>query len=399
MRLFALLIITGVLVSGTFAQTPLEVFGYVQTSFTSFQNNWEFEAPPGEADYRYNYMGINQLNVLFAKDFGDGLSGLINFEYINNYSSANGFGSFNVQEAYIRWDYKPWLKVKFGMVIPQFNAMFEIYNKTPLLPYVLRPKLYEANTGNLVDIFNILPQRSLVHLNGAVPVGTLVFEYSAFMGNPPSSFMSSPDNDMIPGYVAYGQSAVAYLSRGGRVGFRYGDIRAGVSYATDRANQRAFVKDVDGNTVDLGDIPRAKFGADFTASLAGFTLTGEYLKVSSNTSSAIDDSLAAWNASDPYFIGKSFDKEFYFATLQYNVTDELAVYAMYDYLNDSVDPFYFGLDGYYGYHLGAYYSVNESVVLKIQMTNNHARYDTQEPVNPIRGFEELQLSAGVSYAF
>jgi len=123
------------------------------------------------------------------------------------------------------------------------------------------------------------------------------------------------------------------------------------------------------------------------------------LKVSSNKSSATDDSLTAWNAADPYFIGKSFDKEFYYATLQYNVTDDLAVYAMYDYLNDSVDPFYFGLDGYYGYHLGAFYSVNEAVVLKFQFTNNHARYDTQEPVNPIRGFEELQFSAGVSYAF
>jgi hypothetical protein len=159
------------------------------------------------------------------------------------------------------------LKVKFGVVIPQFNAMYEIYNKTPLLPYIIRPKLYEANAGNTYDLFDMLPQKALIHLNGTVPVKDMVFEYALYAGNPPNNFIFTANNPVImPSYVAYGQSAVDYVSYGGRVGITNDYLRAGVSISGDKENQRQYVTSSStGATADLGDLNRMRFGADLQA--------------------------------------------------------------------------------------------------------------------------------------
>jgi hypothetical protein len=388
------------------AQSPLDVFGYAQLTYNHFNNYWQYSPPvvTGEADYRFHYMGVNQLNLLFSKEMGGGFSGLINLEFVNNYSSNRGFGSFNLQEAYVRYDYADWLKVKFGMVIPQFLAMYEIYNKTPLLPYITRPRLYEMSQGNLIDFFNILPQKALVHLNGTIPAGPVNMEYSAFVGNPPNSFISSPTNDMIPGYAAYGQSAVDYVTTGGRVGVRSGDFRAGVSVAFDKENLRNFVTNFTPQgdplgTADLGDRSRTKLGFDLSATVGRFSLTGEYLSVLTDLPGALKDSLSAWNSVNPYFIGKGLNRSFYYVTLLYNVNSELAVYVMRDHLIDEMGTYYFGDNGVTGSHVGAAWTVNESVVLKAQITYNQATYHTLETTNAIRDYWEYNFAVGASVTF
>lgn len=387
------------LLGTTFAQSNIDVYGYAQTSYLFFNNSYDPYPPEGEKNYKYNNMGIGQLNLFFAKDFGDDFSAFINFEFINNYSSDKHFGSFNLQEAYVKWDYRNFLKVKFGMIIPQFNNLFEIYNRTPLLPYLIRPKLYDATGGNLVDIFDILPQKSLLQVNGFIPFNAINLEYAFFLGNPPNKFISSTDNDLLPGYVAFGQSAESYFSYGGRTGLRLGDFRIGVSGSIDKDNRRNFVKNSMEETADLGDLDRYRIGSDLNFKFGNFELSAEYLLVKTSLSSEIQDSLNAWNELDPYFIGNSFDKTFYYATLQYYLSEKLNFYIMYDYLNDKVDPYYFGLDGYYGYHFGGAYFINDSVILKLQYTKNFARYDTGEEVNPIRKYSENNVAAGVSITF
>jgi len=381
------------------AQSSVDIYGYVQSSYSFFHNYYTPYAPVGESNYTYNNMGINQLNLFLAKDLGNDFSSFINFEFINNYSSDKGFGSFNISEAYIKWDYRDFLKVKFGMVIPQFNALFEIYNRTPLLPYVVRPKLYDATSGNLVDIFDILPQKALIQVYGSIPVESANLEYALFAGNPPNSLLSSPNNNLLPGYVAYGESANNYISFGGRVGIKTSNLRIGVSASIDKDNRRNFIKDELNGTANLGDLDRYRLGSDFYFKLGKFELSAEYLMTKTKVSSAIQDSLNLWNAEDPYFVGKSFDKTFYYATLLYNISSKLYVYTMYDYLNDDVDPFYFGLDGYYGYHFGGGYYVNESILLKIQYFKNFGRFDTGEPVIPIRNYYENNVAVGVSIIF
>lgn len=381
------------------AQGNIEIYGYTQAYYNSFHNTWKQGAPEGEANYYFHNLGISQANVFLAKDLGDDFSAFVNFEFINNYSSDKGFGSFNLQEAYLKWDYRDFLKVKFGMLLPQFNNLLEIYNRTPLLPYLIRPKLYEANIGNMVNIFDILPQKALLQVNGSVPVESANFEYAVFLGGPPNSFISSPSHDFLPSYVSYGQSSTNSFSWGGRLGIRAGGLRLGVSTSFDVMNGNGFAKDENGGTADLGKLNRYRIGSDLSFKFGDFELSAEYLKVKTPLTSAWQDSLNTWNSLDPHFIGKDFDKTFYYASLQYNITESLYSYVMYDYLNDNVDPFYFGLDGFYGFHLGAGYYINDSIILKAQFIRNFARFDTGEEVDAIRDYSENNYAAGVSITF
>lgn len=393
--LFMLLPLLGTL----YAQSNIDVYGYVQTSYLFFNNNYDPNPPEGERDYKFHNMGVGQLNLFFTRDFGDNFSAFVNFEFINNYSSDKKFGSFNLQEAYLKWDYRDFLKVKFGMIIPQFNNLFEIYNRTPLLPYLIRPKLYDATSGNLVDIFDILPQKALLQFNGSIPVESVNFEYALFLGNPPNKYISSSDNDLLPGYVAYGQSAEKYFSYGARLGLRVGDLRLGVSGSMDKDNRQNFAKNSNEETANLGNLTRYRIGSDLNFKFGKFELSAEYLLVKTSVPANLQDSLNAWSQLDPYAIGNSFDKTFYYATLQYNISDKLFSYFMYDYLNDKVDPYYFGLDGYYGFHIGGGYYLNDSVILKLQYNRNFGRYDTGEEVDPIRNYSENNFAAGVSITF
>jgi hypothetical protein len=385
------------------AQSAIEVYGYVQSAYVHFHNTWDPYPPAGEGNYTYHYMGTNQLNLFLSKDLGDNFTSFVNFEYINNYSSDKGFGAFNLQEAYIKWEYRDFLKVKFGQFIPQFNAMFEMYNKTPLLPYIVRPKLYDATSGNLVDIFDILPQKALLQIFGSIPVESINFEYALFMGNPANSFISSPTNNLLPSYVAYGQSAAKHFSFGGRFGIKSNSLRAGVSIHFDKNNQDNFVKDSSGTVVNLGSFNRFRFGADIDYKFGDFELIAEYLKTSTSLPSAIQDSLNLWNSNDPYFVGNSFNQEFYYGTLLYNFSDKFFAYVMYDYLNDSVQPFYFGLDGYYGGHLGCGYYINDDIIVKFQYTKNFQRFNTGDAggtdSNPVKKYAEDVFAFGVSVTF
>lgn len=423
-KLIAVLILFSL--STAIAQEPLQVFGFVQPYFNNYSSRYGDPGPPeGEEDVNYNTMGISQMNLFFAKDFGDDFSAFVNFELINNFSSDRGFGAFNLQEAYLFWDAADYAKIKFGMVIPRFNQLYEIYNRTPLLPFVFRPKLYETNQGNLVDIFDYLPQKSLLHINGLLPVGPFKIDYAAYINYPTNGFFSSESNDLIPGYVAYGQSAVDYLGFGGRLGIKHDYFSIGASAGIDKENRRAYLPSVvkkysaylDEETIlaystdetNLGDLDRFRLGLDFTFQYKNLIISAEYLNLTSDLSDANKQILADWNSADPYFVGKDFDKNFYYAMLQYNINEKFYAYAMYDYLNDNSDPFFFGEDGYGGYSIGGGFNINSSVVLKAQFNQNTAAFDVQEmdknndgtvdKGEDVRDFFDTWITVGASISF
>ncbi len=214
------------------------------------------------------------------------------------------------------------------------------------------------------------------------------------MNYPTNGFISSKENDLIPGYVAFGQSAVNYLGFGGRVGLRNEYFNLGASIGTDKENRRDYrasvvkkysaylddetIERYTSDTISIGDLDRLRIGFDFSVSYAGFTLAGEYLKLTSDIPSDMKSVLASWNEEDPYFVGKGFDKNFYYAMLQYNISDKLYAFAMYDYMDDQADPFFFGVEGYGGYGFGAGYSINDYIVVKAQYNRNKAVFDVQE---------------------
>ncbi|MFZ4619280.1 MAG: hypothetical protein ACOYNS_01875 [Bacteroidota bacterium] len=399
------------------AQDEVNVFGYFQTYYNSFSNKYGPPGPPtGEQNYSYNTLGIGQLNLFLQRPIGENFTAFVNFEYINNFSSGRGYGDYNIQEAYVRWDYKDYLRFKFGMAIPQFNAMFQIYNRTPLLPFLNRPKLYEATGGNLVDIFDILPQKSLLHIDGFVPTNLVNLEYAVYLSGPTNGFVSSPKNDLLPGYVPFGQTSVKYLGIGGRIGIVSGPVKAGISVTTDVENKRHYLQDMAkkylpymddsvaqlylNDQTNLGDLNRMRYGADITISLNNLTIAAEFLQTKTALSSVNQATLNQWHANDSYYIGNGFDKLFYYVSATYYFTDELYAFGLYDYLDDKADPFYFGVNGYYGMSGGAGYHVNDNMVVKVQCSRNQARYDIQElGPNDQRDFYDYWYTIGTSISF
>jgi hypothetical protein len=400
-RVVTLIIATLLLINYTnYAQGEIEIFGYGQASFNHFENWYNVPIPADfDEEHSYNFMGIAQMNLMLAKQFTPDLSAFVNFEFINDYSSSKGFGTFNLQEAYIRWDHRNYLKVKFGMIIPQFNNLYEIYNRTPLLPYLIRPKVYEANFGNLIDVFDFLPQKALVQINGNIPTGGITFQYALWGGNPPSSLISSSENDLIPGYTAYGQSAVNFLSFGGRVGVINSFLKAGFSITKDTENRRNIVIDWDENTADFGDIDRLRIGADLSLSVGDFRLEGEYLMTRSKTTQEMDDSLDYWYSESPDLIGNNFDKYFYYISAIYSINDDLTAFIMYDAISDNFDSWFFGKEGYKGFHLGVGYSLIDEIVLKVQYNKNTGKYDSGIEDPAVYEYSESYLSLGASFSF
>jgi len=386
----------------SFAQTDLMIFGYVQSAFTRYENDWTPEYDYGPEN-RINFMGINQLNLFFSKSYTQDVTAFVNFEFTNNYSSNKGFGYFNLQEAYVRWDYKDYFRLKFGMVLPQFNAMYEIYNRFPLFPYIARPKMYETNLENVINLFDILPQKAMVQIFGSIPINDDInVEYAGYLGNPPNSFISSPNNDLLPGYVSYGQSATGYLSLGSRLGIKTNFLRLGASINLDRDNKTKFItydKDIIGHEVDLGSFKRTRFGFDIALTYSNFSLSAEYMKVITDIDASTQALLNEWSIINPNYNGKDFDKEAYFITLQYNFSDKLYAFAMLDYLNDNTNRYYFGIEGSKGINFGLGYNALDELILKAQVIFNKGKYDIGMTADPIRKYDERQYQIGASFTF
>jgi hypothetical protein len=121
--------------------------------------------------------------------------------------------------------------------------------------------------------------------------------------------------------------------------------------------------------------------------------------VATPLSGAVRDSILEWHRTDPYTVGEDFDRYFYYLTLMARVSEPMTLYLMVDNLQDDSNPFYYGQEGYLGFHAGVSYGVTEALILKVQGTFDRAVYDTGEPVHPVRKFTDTWLSAGFSISF
>jgi len=87
--------------------------------------------------------------------------------------------------------------------------------------------------------------------------------------------------------------------------------------------------------------------------------------------------------------------------LQYNFTDNIYGYVMYDYLDDDINPYYFGTEGYKGFSFGAGWQVNDNVVLKAQLVQHNVKYDnTHDYINWTKtDYSEIFMVVGTSISF
>jgi len=253
-----------------------------------------------------NSFSLQQLNLFLSKDIARHWRAFVNFEVLNSFSSARRWGAFNIEEAWIR--YKPGDKfnLKIGLLIPTFNNLNEIKNRTPLLPYIIRPLLYESSFSEIVGaIEEGIPSKAFVQVSGILPFRKAKLDYAFYAGNSPN----------INGQSDRGQTGVDTTNTfliGGRVGAHFKDLKIGLSATHEKVNRRG--EEFEGKPLYvLEEAPRIRLGGDLSFHLEKFYFEGEFI-IAKN-----DEDLPEIN----------LDGEFYYGTLGYQFTERLFVYGSY----------------------------------------------------------------------
>ena len=280
--------------------SPLRTFGYFQNSF---QQQWDYQH-----DRETNTFLAQQLNLFLQKDLGERWTALVDFEVVNNFSSTRRWGSFNLEEAWIRYRASRQFNLKVGLHIPPFNNLNEIKNRTPLLPYIIRPFVYETSLGEAIDTETYLPARAFGQIYGFFPVDGLKIDYALYLGNSPNI------NDQRERGQTGADTSNTFLV-GGRLGLRVGELKAGVSAARDYVNPIGPIPydALPGEPEQYQDIARTRLGADLSYTHRRLYLETEIIRVDAGRSD----------------IGLDMDLYFWYGTLGYFVTDRLLVYGSY----------------------------------------------------------------------
>lgn len=332
------------------AQSDLRLFGYFQGVAYNQTNDITTDVYAGgnllqsrEVNEEYSSFDLQQANIMLQKDFGKGWGMFMNLEWTNNYSSSKQWGAFNFQEAFITYRGNDYFNLKAGMFLQTFNNLNEIINRTPLLPYLIRPFAYESAYDDLRATEDFLPQKALIQINGFIPVGPAKIDYAFNFGNAEDSYFTNPEtagNNQIVGI-----SETSLKSVGGRVGLRVSDLKVGGSFTFDSDKQ------------EFGNIPRTRIGADLSYYIAGFTLAGEVIMI---TEDLTDEQTALVES----FGFENLDKMFYYALLQYDITDNLYAYGLYNYIEDNFAPFI--AEGATGISGGLGYRITDEILCKAQ---------------------------------
>ncbi|MDZ4700655.1 MAG: hypothetical protein SH809_13180 [Rhodothermales bacterium] len=310
-------------------EKPIQVFGY-------FQNVFQHEVFQNGPDN--NSFAAQQLNLFFQKDISHRFRSFINFEFLNNFSSSEAWGAANLKEAWIRYDHSPAFKLKLGLQTPVFNHLNEIKTRTPLLPYIVRPIVYETSLEDVIRLDEYVPERGFLQAYGTLALGRRhAFDYALFAGNSPNI---RTDRNL-------GQTGVDTTTNvlvGGRLGVRLNEwvpriseIKAGVSVATDRVNYFRDVGDmlsikedeIEQYRAALTMVPRTRVGVDVSVYLGRLYLEAEGISALFQVPNDLLD----------------LHRVFGYATLGYVASERLEFYVSYwrtdeDALivNDAFDP-------------------------------------------------------------
>ena len=288
--------------SGQLHRTKLNPFACLVIS----QNTFEHQTR-SEFTFANNSFALQQLNLFFQKHLGNGWSSFVNFEVLNNFSSSRRWGSFNLEEAWIKYNANLYFSLKLGLQIPIFNNLNEVKNRTPLLPYVVRPLVYESSFGEIIAVEEYLPQRAFAQVYGFLPSGKLKFDYAVYVGNSPN--ISTRDQ-----HDRSGIDTTATFLVGGRVGLRYKDFKVGFSATRDNVNDfRGAEIIIPGEEDRFSEVPRFRFGTDLSYQTDKFLFEAEFIRM-------------RYSEDLPEL---TLRREFYYGTLGYYLTENLFAYATY----------------------------------------------------------------------
>lgn len=334
--------------------TPLDVFGYFQVNFDHCRS------VSLRSMHDWNSFVLQQLNLMLTKQFTPSLSSFINFEATNTYASDALWGSFSISEAWVRYELSDRFNIKAGLLIPTFNNLNEIKNRTPLLPYIIRPLIYESSISGIFNFSTFFPQQAFVQVYGSIDAGDATIDLAAYFGNSEPAFVNSnPSN-----YQVRGIDTTTFKLVGARIGTRIGTVKFGVSGTIDKTNMETI--QLGGGVqqyVGLGAMQRYRVGGDLSFAVAGFSCEIEIVHVLHSLTAEQKAGLQFIQFMQPQ-VGASMDKMFYYGVLNYDFNERMYAYGGYNYLRDR---FFATMNyGLVSYTLGGGYRFSDSFVLKGQ---------------------------------
>ena len=293
-----LLILTSISLAQS-EDSPVRIFGYFQNSlqhWTTFEERSE-----------QNSFSLQQLNLFFQKDLSRNWTAFVNFEFLNNFSSIRQWGAANLEEAWVKYRANEKFNLKLGLLIPVFNNLNEIKNRTPLLPYIIRPLVYETSFSEFIITEEFVPARAFVQVYGFLPSGEAKSDYAVYLGN------SSNINDNREKGQTGIDTTTTFLA-GGRLGVRYRELKLGLSATYEKKNDFIDLADTLGRTPsELEGLPKMRLGGDLSYNFANFSFESEFITVN------VDEGIPELE----------LDLDFYYATLGYHFTEQLFIYGSY----------------------------------------------------------------------
>lgn len=376
----------------------LNIYGYAQNLFENVDFRRSNNLFNDDNNRSYNSFLAQQLNLFFDGNLGNGFTSLVNLEFVNSVNTRNNTGQMAVREMWVNYRTNDKFNIRAGLLLPRFNRLNEINNRTPLFPYIYRPFVYETSYAEPVLVDDMLPQSGFFQVFGTIPMGGIDFEYSVFAGNNESSFVVKRDEIASEGLVNLSRDTLNAVALGGRIGLQYfdfsiGTFRIGVSGTLDKDNlslDAIALNDESRQALpDIGAVDRYRLG--FDASFDGEKLKFEseavfvFNSLTNHQQSQVDQALASL-AAGPYT--GEFNKRFYYGALTYYVIPNLYISGMYSYYGDESLPGYDGtgltnLQGTFGYHF------SNKVVLKAEYgtfwMDNASSFEVLSPIlqNPV----------------
>jgi hypothetical protein len=281
-------------------ESDLRVYGYLQASFYE-------QTRDDNSDRNSNTFTVQQLNLLLQKDLSRRWSAFVDLLFTNSYSSFRNAGSFGIEQAWVRYRRDHYLNVKLGLMLPKFNYLNEIRHKMPVLPYIIRPLVYETSFQEDVRIEEYVPQQAYVQAYGYAPAGDFKIDYAGYVGN---SSNINRDSD----FGQTGLDTTNALLIGGRVGVRHASFQIGLSATHDKVDYLSGVEpDTLTPQLQFDGISRVRLGVDLRFEYRNLSFESEFISVT------YDDDFPEFDV----------DKMFYYGTLGYLFADQLFAYVSY----------------------------------------------------------------------
>jgi Gram-negative porin len=344
----------------------------------------------------YSTFNIQEMDLILQNDLSNEITAFVDLQFLNTYSSTMGWGDFNLDQFWVRYSPFDALNIKFGHIVPTFNAFNEIKTKFPIQPYIFRPLVYESSFHYIIKPEEYLPSHAALQINGSLKKGKLKFDYAVFGGN--SDFIVSNKIAGAGQFSIAGLDSTNFKLYGGRIGARFGGVKLGVSYTYDKTPNTSINNNIDlvnaklkakNATLPLsyqipllnkaGEGDRNRIGVDLSVEVSGLTFESEYIhaiNTLSETDKATLKNLITYSsvpsgvagvAPIPMF-SENLDRQFFYGNLTYDFLERFFITAGFSYLKNHFEHalLQYGLTGILG---GAGFRLSDNVTIKAQYTN------------------------------